>query len=201
MSACGGDLQSTLDIFLSHDLGEVRQLTILRRRLPLGLRLQSLLTTEVSHQFFYILHAIDSEAIRQRSLGGVGSRDVQLADTAAGGKHGHGQHAHHRPQLTGKAQLTQKRCIRWQAAQLLRRRQQSQKDGQVVHRALLADTGRGQVHGDMTDRELGPAVFDGGADTLAGLLHRRVGQAHHIKGRQTAGDHTLHRYLIAADAV
>ena len=30
VSACGGDLQGPLDILLSHDLGEIRQLTILR---------------------------------------------------------------------------------------------------------------------------------------------------------------------------
>ena len=142
-----------------------------------------LLTTEVGHQRLHICHTVDGEAICQRGLGGVGSGDIQFFDSVAGGEHGHRQHAHHRPQFTGEAQFPQKCRVFRQVAQLLRRRQQAQKDGQVVHRALLADTGRGEVYGDMTDRELSPAVFDGGADTLAGLLHRRVGQTHHIKGR------------------
>ena len=87
-----------------------------------------------------------------------------------------------------------------QGLQLLRRRKDTQQDGQVVQRTLLADTGGGQIHGDAADGELGAAVFHGGADTLPRFLDGGVRQTHHVKGGQPAGEEALHRHLVAADA-
>ena len=95
----------------------------------------------------------------------------------------------------------EQRRVGGQGLQLLRRRQDAQQNGQVIHRAFLALARRGQVHGDAADGEFGPAGLDGGPDPLPGFPHRRVRQAHHVEGGQSPGQKALHRHLIAADAV
>ena len=200
VAAGGGDLQPALHVFLSHHIGKVRQGTGGGLRLPAGSGRHGRFALQVGDELGHILHAADGEAVGQRGLGGVLRRDVQRLDAQPGGAQRHGQHAGDGAQRPGKAQLTQKGGVLRQGLQLLRRGQNAQQDGQVVQRALLADTGGGQIHGDPADGEFGAAVFHGGADTLPRFLDGGIRQTHHIKGGQSAGEKTLHRHLVAADA-
>ena len=154
----------------------------------------------ISGRMGHVLHAVDGEAVGQRGLGGVLYRDVQRPDAQPGGAQRHGQHAGNGAQGAGETQLTQKGGVLRQRLQLLRCRQDAQQDGQVVQRALLADPGGGQIHGDAADGEFGAAVLHGGADTLPRFLDGGIRQAHHVKGGQSAGEEALHRHLVAADA-
>ena len=200
VAAGGGDLQGTLDVLLAHDIGEIRQGPVDGGGLPPGRGHDGVGSLQMGHQLAHILHTVDDQAVGQRGLGGVGGGDEELLHPLAGGEHGHGQHAGDGAHLAGEAQLTQEGGVLRQGADLARGGHNAQQDGQVVHRALLPDAGRGQIDGDAADGELGPAVFHRGTHPLTGLLHRRVRQTHHVKGGQTAGEHALHRYLIAADA-
>ena len=61
--------------------------------------------------------------------------------------------------------------------QLPRSGEHGERDRQVVARALLAQPGRGEVHGDATARELELGRHDPAADALPRLSARAVGQA------------------------
>ena len=61
--------------------------------------------------------------------------------------------------------------------------------------------GRRQVDGDTADREGETAVFDGGAYSLPGLVHRRVWQTHDGEGGQAAGQIAFHRHGITGDTM
>ena len=200
VAAGGGDLQRALHVLLSHHVGKVRHRAAGRGRLPAGRRNHGRLPFQVGRQLLYVLHTVDGQAVGQRGLGGIGGGNVQLPHSLPGGKHGHGQHAGNGPQGAGQAQLAQKGGVLRQGPHLSRGGHDPQQDGQVIDGALLPQPGRRQIYGDAADGKLRPAVFHGGTDPFPGLLHRRVRQTHHVKGRQTAGEHTLHRYLIAADA-
>ena len=63
----------------------------------------------------------------------------------------------------------------------------------------LALVGGSQVDRDAGHREGEAAVFNGGAHPVPGLLHRRVRQAHDLKGGQTGRQVALCPHLIAGD--
>ena len=147
----------------------------------------------------HVLHAVDGQSVGKGGLGTVVRRDVQRLEAQPCGGQRHGQHAGHGTQRAGEAQLPQKRRVPRQGADLLRRRQYPQQDGQVVDRALLPHPCGSQIHRNAADGELRPAVFHRRPDALAGFLHRRVRQPHHVKPRQPAGEKALHRHLVAGD--
>ena len=200
VAACGGDLQRTLHILLPHDIGKVRQGAIRRLRLPARRGGHRRVAVEVGDELGDALYPVDRQAVGQRGFRGVLGGDIQSPDAHTGGAQRHGQHTGDGAQRAGKAQLAQKGGVLRQGLQLLRCGQNTQQDGQIVQCALLPDPGRGQIHGDAADGEFCPAVFHGGPHPFAGLLDRRVRQAHHVKGGQTAGEKALHRHLVAADA-
>ena len=183
MTAGGGDLQRPLHVLLPHHVGKVRQRGTGRGGLPPERGRNSALPFQVGHQLADILHAVDGNAVGQRSLGGVGGGDEQLLHPLTGGKHGHGQHAGDGTQRPRQAQLPQKGSVLRQCSHLAGGSHDAQQDGQVVHRALLPQTGRSQIHRDAADGELGPAVFHRGPHSLPRFLYRRVRQTHHVKGR------------------
>ena len=200
VAAGGGDLQPALYVLLPHHVGKVRQGTGRGRRLPAGGGGHGCVAAEVGDELGHILHTVDGEAVGQRGLSGVLRRDVQGLDPQPGGAQRHGQHTGDGAQRAGEAQLAQKGGVLRQRLQLLRRRKDTQQDGQVVQRTLLADTGGSQIHGDAADGEFGAAVLHGGADALPGLLDGGVRQTHHVEGGQSAGEEALYRHLVAADA-
>ena len=169
-------------------------------RCPPGRRRHDLLALQVGDELSHVRHTVHGQPVGQGSLGGVGLGHIQRIDAQPRRRQRHGQHARHRPQRAGEAQLAQKRRALGQGRYLLRRGQNAQQDGQVVHRALLPHPRRSQIDRDAADGELGPAVLHRRPNALPRLLHRRVRQAHHVEPRQSAGQKALHRHLIAGDA-
>ena len=200
VSAGGGDLQRTLHVLLSHDLGEVRHGQRLAGGLPPLRRRDERLAPEMRQQLGDIFHRIHGDTVGQRGLGGVPGRDIELADAAPGGAQGHGQHPRHRAQGAGEAQLPQKGGVLRQGRQLLRGRQQPQQDGQIVDRPLLPLVRRSQIHRNAADGEPGAAGLDRRPDPLTGFPHGGIRQAHHVEGREPSRQEALHRHLISADA-
>ena len=196
----GGDLQGPLHVLLAHDVGKVRS------RLPRGGGdegrggREKRLPAQVAQQGREVRHGIDREAPGQGGLRRVLRRDIQLPDAQPRRGHGHGQHPLHRPQGPGKAQLPQEGGPLPRGLDVPLGGQEPQEDGQVVDRALFFQRRRGQVHRDAADRELEPRGLHRRAHPLPGLLHRRVGQAHNIKGGQTAGQVALGPYFIPGHA-
>ena len=201
MSPGGGHLQGPLHQLLPHDLGKVGARQALLLRLPGRGRGDGPFPPQVGQKLTQIRHRIHGQIPGQGGLGGVLLRHVQLPHPRPGGGHGHGQGPGHRPQGPGQGQLPQK------GGGLRRRRnvplggQDAQENGEIVEGPLLAQGGGGQVDGDAGHGEPGPAGPDRGPHPLPGLLHRRVGQAHHVKGGQAPGQGALRRHRISGDAL
>ena len=195
----GGDLQGPLHILLAHDLREVRSRLRLLRPDPGGGGAQPRPAPQVLEQGGGVLHRVDRQPAGQGGLGGVLRRDVQLPDPASGGGHGHGEHPGDGPQGPRQGQLPQKGGLRRRGLDVPLGGQDAQKDGQIVHGALLPQGGGGQVDGDPGHGEAGAAALDGRPDPLSGLLDGGVRKPHHVEGREPARQGALHRDLVACD--
>ena len=194
----GGDLQGPLGVLLAHDIPEVRQGgEVLRLRLPGRGGREGRLAPEMGEKLRDILRPVDREALGQGGLGGVLRRDVEGADAGCPGGQGHGQDAGDAPEGAGEGEFAQEGRVLRQGWQVTVRRQDAEKDGQVIDRAGLLGARRGQVHGDAAHGELGPAVFHGGPDPLPGLPDGGVRQAHDVKGREPAGEEALRKDRVA----
>ena len=75
-----------------------------------------------------------------------------------------------------------------------------QRDRQVERRALLAQVGRREVHGDAPRGELVGRVDDRGAHPLPALLHRGVGQSDDAEGRRGGHDVGLDHHRVTLEA-
>ena len=199
MPACRRDLQRTLDVFLPLYIPEIRQRQLRLLRLPRHGRRKRRFARQMRHKLAHGLHAVDGKAVRQRCLGGVRLRDIELRDAKLPRRQRHRQHAAHRPKLALKAQLPQKRALRLRQSDRAACRQDSQQDGQVIERAALFRPRRSQIQRDAADREFEAAVFDRRPDALTRLLDRRVGKPDHVKRRKSVCDKALDRDLIALD--
>ena len=155
----------------------------------------------MAHQLLHIVDRIDLQPAGQSGLGGVLLRDKQFMQAGGLGGQGHGQHAGAGAQAAGQGQLPHKGAVPVPEGQLSPGGQQAHQNGQVVQGADLLHMGGGQVDGDAAHREGEAAVFNGGAHPLPGLVHRRVGEAHHRESGQAAGQVALHRHRVAGDAV
>ena len=102
MSACRGDLQCTLYMFLSHHVLQVRQAGFLRLRYPDRGRGEERLVFQMGHQCAHVRNAVDGQSLRQRRFGGVVRRNVQRSDTCFTGGQRHGQYAADAPQSAGE---------------------------------------------------------------------------------------------------
>ena len=201
MPACGGDLQGTFHVLLAHHILKVRQRSGIRLRDPGGSGGERGLPPEVGRQGGYVRHAVYRHPISQGGLGGVFRRDEELADACVPGGQGHGQHAGDAPQRPGEGQLAQEGGVARRRRHFPRGGQQPHENGQVVHRAGLFLPRRRQVDGDAADRELGSAVLHCRPHPLPGFPHGCVRQAHHVKGREPAGEEALHADLISCDPI
>ena len=201
VAACRGDLQGPPGIFLAHHIPQIRPGGLLCLRHPGRGGGEALLAPQVAHQRPHIRYAVDGEAACQRGLSGVLRRDIQLLHTGVPGCQGHGQHAGDAPQRPGEGQLPDKRRLLGRRRQLPSCGQQPHKDGQVVDCARLFLPGRGQIHRDSADGELGPAVLHRRPDSLPGLPHGGVRQTHDVKGGQPAGEEALRADRIPGNAV
>ena len=194
-----GDLQRPLDIFLSLDVPEIRQLRRVLLRLPRGLRRDGLAAVQMRRKLPHVRHRDDAQAAGQRRLSCVLRGNIERGKAGLLRGDGHGQHAVDRPELSLQTQFAQKGARLLRKPAQLRRRQNSQQNWQIVERAALAGVSGREVQRDAADRKLEAAVFDRSADALARLPDRRIRQADDLKGRQAVGDKALHGNGIAAD--
>ena len=72
------------------------------------------------------------------------------------------------------------------------RRQQRERDRQVVVRAFLGQVGRGEVDGDPLGRQCEAERGQRRLHALAALVHRLVGQSDEVEARQPRRDLALH---------
>ena len=84
---------------------------------------------------------------------------------------------------------------------LVARGQDAARDRQVEPRALLAQVGRGEVHGDAVLREREARVEDRAADALARLAHRAVPEADDRERREPLANVDLDGHAARFDAV
>ena len=202
MPAGGGDLQSPLGALLALDFGEVGTLQVSGGRDPGRSRGDGRFPPQVGGQFPDGADRVDLQPVGQGGFRGVVGGDKEPGDAGAAGGQGHGEHAAYRPELAGQGQLPQKsRVLHAPEGQLPAGGQNTHQDGQVINRAVFPPVGGGQVHRDAGNRKIKAAGLDGGAHPFPGLFHGGVGQAHHIKGRQTAGQGALGADRIAGHAV
>ena len=197
----GGDFQRPLDVLLALDVGKVRQGFRSAGRLPGRGGGDGLPAGQMGEQLLDALHRVDLQALGQSGLRGVVRRDKEPLYPQRPGGQGHGQHAPHRAHLAGEAHLPHKGAPLQRGVQTAGGLQDAQQNGQVVHRALLAPVGGGEVDGDPGDREFAAHVADGGPHPLLGLLDGGVGQPHQLEGGQTPGQIALHPHPVALNAL
>jgi len=70
------------------------------------------------------------------------------------------------------------------------------KNGDIVQRPRFAQGGGSQVQHHFCGGEHKAAVCHSGTYPVPGLLYRRVGQAHHVKGWHSPGNIRLHLDLV-----
>src|SRR6188768_1685798 len=83
---------------------------------------------------------------------------------------------------------------------LFRRRQDGDRNWQVVARAFLLRVRRGKVDGDSLDRERRAAVADRGTDALFCLLDGGIRQTNDVKGGHPVGDVYFNFDTLGLDA-
>ena len=197
----GGHLQGAFGLLLSLDVGEVRQRKRLAVRRPGRRGGEGIRAGEVRRQGLDVRDAIDREPLGEGGLPGVFSGDENRFKPCFPGSQRHGQYAGHGAHLAFQAQLAEKGAADFGKTQGARGRENAQEDGQIIECAGFSGACGGEVEGDMAHREAKAAHLDGGAHPFPGLLHRGVGQTNHIEAGKPGGDVTLHRNLIAVDAL
>ena len=132
-----------------------------------------------------------SAAAHQRRLPDVAQRDHQAERRR---RVGQGDHARHVAQRAVQAQFAAEgEALGAPGAQLAGGDEEADGDGQVEAGAALAHARGRQVDRDPPQRPRQAAREDGGADPVACLAHRGVGQAHDGEPGQAVGDVDLDR--------
>ena len=200
MAAGGGDLQRPLHILLAHHIPQVRQGNLVPAGGPDRGGRERLPSSQMGRQCLHIRHSVDGEAAGKRRLRRVFRRDEQLPDTRRPGCQGHGQNAVHPPQRPSEGKLPHEGRVRRQRRHLAAGSENPHKNRKIIKGASLFLARRCQVHRNAADREPGAAVFHRRPDTLPGLPHGGVRQAHHVKGRQAAGEKALCAHLVSRNS-
>src|SRR5271157_4212790 len=120
----------------------------------------------------------DVDALDDGGFGGVGSGQNQVGNAFFAGHNGHRQHSRNRAHAAVKAQFAdQEKAAQVGRGQCAISAQDADGDGQIEAGAFLFQVGGGQVDGDVGGRYQVTGVLNGGADAVAALAHRGVGQA------------------------
>src|SRR5213594_3627917 len=115
------------------------------------------------------------------------SRGSTSASSPAARRERHRQRAAHRPDRPLKPQLTEHRHPPQPLRRdLFRGGEDPDRDRQVEGAAVLADVGRGEVHGDALQGERIARVRERGVHPLATLLHGSLRQPHGSEGGEAA---------------
>ena len=109
--AGGGNLQSSFDLFLSFDFGEVGAVEGRSARFPLGSGGDEFLAGQMLDQLIHIPDGIDGQTLGQSSLGGVFLGDIESGKALSLGRQRHGQHTCAGAQLAGEGEFSQKDAV------------------------------------------------------------------------------------------
>ena len=134
-------------------------------------------------------------------FGSVLGGDIERPHTAGGSFQRHGQDAGHRAETAVQRQLPQKGRVLRRRLQLPGSGQHRQQQGQVIHRAGLADVGGSEVDGDAAVRPLEAQIFQGCVDAVAALPDGGVRQADDGEGGHPARDVGLDFHGEAVEAL
>ncbi|KAF5031758.1 hypothetical protein DSECCO2_624440 [anaerobic digester metagenome] len=181
------DLHRALGMGLSLDLGEVlgkggRVAGGGERRGRA--RRKAFLAGKKAQHLAQVVGGVDREPGHGRGLVGVGAGDDKPFRPFAPGPRRQGQHARHGLELAGKGEFTaEKESVRGPGGHRLHGREQRERQGQVVARALLAHVGRREVDGDARRRQAQTGVSQRREHPLLALAHRALGKADHGERR------------------
>ena len=178
MAAGRRDLERALGVGVAADVGEVEVVrAVFRGPGPaVGLlRRDVALTVQVLDGVVNGLDGNDGETAHHRGLDGVGGRDEEPRDTGAPAMKGHGQHAPSRADMAVQRELAEDdRLFEAPRLQQSRGREDTERHGQIEHRAFLAKLGGGEIDRDAVHGKLEPRVAYGGAHAVAALSHGGV---------------------------
>jgi hypothetical protein len=198
--AGGGDLQGEPAAVLADDVGEVERVHVLGT-VHCGWFGQRDAGPGELDDLAELLGAADLYAGDQGRLGGVVGRHDDAPDAGPRRRERHRQHAAHGADLPVEAELADEGGAA-DGAQLefAGRPEHHECDGQVEAGAVLGKVSREQVDGDAPLRPLLVGVDDRGADPVAGLVERGVGQAGERQRGQARRDIGLDRDAVALES-
>ena len=179
VAARGRDLERALGVLLAGDVGEVEAAALVGGEgapTASGGLGERPLAAQVADGVGEGGGGIQARAAHHRGLGEVvGGQDHGGA--AAGRGLDDREHAAHRAQRAVERELADQPRLRRAGGRQAGGHQHPGGDRQVEERALLALLGGGEVDDDALRLDLTPEVADRRQDPLAGLAHRRVGEA------------------------
>ena len=189
-----GDLESTLDLILTHD---VRQVGVgggcrAEERRQIGRRGGfAAAGRQTRDRLGERRRRKDLQTGHERRFGGVGGRQEQPAHSAPPQAFGQRQRAGHGAKTAVQAQFAHRRQGTATVAAVLDlsgREKKGERDGQVEGGAFFAQVGRREIDRDAARRELEARVDDRRAHALAALLHRGVREPDDAERRRRGDD-------------
>ena len=202
----GRDLERPLRVVLAAHVGEVEprlRLVRIRTRTPLRERHRLPLPAQKRPHALEVGHGDDFHSFDQRGLLATLERDDEPADALPPRGESHREHSAHRAQRAAERQLAADRGIGCRIGRdLAAGAQDGDRQSEVEDRAGLADVRRRQVRGDPPAREVEARVRQRGANPLARLAHRGIGEADdRERGQAAAANVDLDLHPPAVDAV
>ena len=182
VAARRGDLQGSLGGLLAAHLREVGDVVgDVRGEGRWGDRRESSFAEDVPDRLGEAAEADDRDGAQGGGLGGVGGGEEDLADSQALAEVRDRQAAADRADGSIQAQLAaEEPAGEGFFRDLAVRGEEGEGDRQVEVVAFLAEVGGGEVDDDRLGREVVAAVLDRGADPLAALADRGVGEPHDL---------------------
>lgn len=182
-----GDFDGPLGTLLALDLGEVAPEVLTLGPQPLHVanqRVKAFLSKHEAHDLGQALAAKNRQALHHGGFPAVGLGHDHAPRPGLAGSQGQRQDARNGLEFPGKRKLPG----HVQTGELaliddFGPGQKAQGQGEIIARALLADIGRGDVHGDAAGRQLEARILECRKNALLGLAHRPLGQADHDEGR------------------
>ena len=199
--ARGGDLKRALDIFLPLDLREVGHMLHERVKPRRGGGFYINFAAHKAQKLVDIFHGVHAYPVRERGFGRIICWNEQLLHAAARRGYCHRQCAVHRAQFPAQGQLADERAVVSRLVDIAVGGKDADEHRQVIQRTGLFLVRRSEIHGHAADRKTVAVILYRGADALARLSDRRIGQADNVKRGQAVGDIHLQQHLISADAL
>ena len=195
------DLQGPLGHFLALDICKVHGILqgFLQFQHLFGQRLQRLLSLEMVHDLPQVVRGIHLDPVHQFPFGSVAGRDENGRQPFVPGPEDHGQDPVHRAQGSVQGQLSGEHRHGVRQFHILLGSQHPQGNGQIQSGPILFQVRRSQIHSYVGVREPEAGILHRSLHPLPGLLHCRIRQPHHFKGRHAVGHIHLHCNHFSVD--